>query len=751
MGVPSFADAVTAREPFDDGGQSSKVPTFVSKVSPAASELRPRVPAVTPRRSWHMIRQVRIQARYFSFVFAGLGTMVGCGAEASGEPIASENAALSTSSLIATATLDRAADLAGLSDALENGLPQNVLGGIGSGLAWAGGTTFLGVPDRGPNATSYANGAPVDNTTSFISRFETLELPLTRSTSSTGLPFVLTPTLEATTLLFSEQALVYGQTANLPSAIPSANTLGKSYFTGRSDNFAANLLSTNPRFARLDPEAIRVANDGNTVFISDEYGPFIYQFDRATGKRLRTYALPDYFAISNLNSLGATEISSNTVGRVTNKGIEGLAITPDGSMLVALVQSPLLQDGGDGARPNRIVTIDVASGETHEYVYDNMIGSKAFNSSEIIALNNHQLLIDTRDGKGLGDGSTAVVKQLWAVDLTGAQDVSGLSGQATLLTRAVPKKLFLDIVAVLNANGIVSTKIPAKIEGLAFGKDVELNGTTMHTLYVANDNDFVPGVAGPNLWFVFGFSDADLAAQQLSFTPQQITERGPDLAVTLAPSASSMVTGSLVDYTATVRNTGLVPATNVKLVDALPASLALVSCSSSTSCTASANTATASFSSLAGLASQTATVSARLSCSLPDGAVVNNSVVVSAASPAPTAADDTALATITAVNPAPSITGLVVDKPVLSPPNGKMNTVRVSYSLADNCPGAVCSLAVTSNQGGPADWSVSDAHTVQLRAKRTNDTTRLYTVTVSCVDSGGAVSNANTSVSVLHD
>ena len=58
----------------------------------------------------------------------------------------------------------------------------------------------------------------------------------------------------------------------------------------------------------------------------------------------------------------------------------------------------------------------------HEYVYDNMIGrAKAFNSSEIIALNDHQFLIwDTRDGKGLGDGSTAVVKRIYKIDLAGA-------------------------------------------------------------------------------------------------------------------------------------------------------------------------------------------------------------------------------------------------------------------------------------------------------------------------------------------
>jgi hypothetical protein len=37
-------------------------------------------------------------------------------------------------------------------------------------------------------------------------------------------------------------------------------------------------------------------------------------------------------------------------------------------------------------------------------------------------------------------------------------------------------------------------------------------GQTYHKLYLANDNDFVPGVAGDNKFFVFRFSDADLAA-----------------------------------------------------------------------------------------------------------------------------------------------------------------------------------------------------------------------------------------------
>src|SRR5664279_864997 len=61
-------------------------------------------------------------------------------------------------------------DLSGLTAPLENGVAGNLLGGLGSGFAWAGGNTFVAVPDRGPNAVSY-NGL-VDDTTSYISRFQ---------------------------------------------------------------------------------------------------------------------------------------------------------------------------------------------------------------------------------------------------------------------------------------------------------------------------------------------------------------------------------------------------------------------------------------------------------------------------------------------------------------------------------------------------------------------------------------------------
>ena len=200
--------------------------------------------------------------------------------------------------------------------------------------------------------------------------------------------------------------------------------------------------------------------------------------------------------------------------------MEGLAITPDGQYLVGFMQSPLIQDGGDGGRANRIVRIEIATGTVEQFAYDNFIPAmnKAYNSSEILAINSHEFLVLERDGKGLGDGSLAVVKQLWKVDLAGATEVSGLSGAAALLAVAPTKTLFLDLRAALNAAGIADADIPAKLEGAAFGEDIVIDGVTKHTLWVANDNDFLASVGGkdnPNQFFVFAFDDADLGGSVL--------------------------------------------------------------------------------------------------------------------------------------------------------------------------------------------------------------------------------------------
>jgi hypothetical protein len=165
--------------------------------------------------------------------------------------------------LLAVGTLDESragawADLSGLNYTLENGVPANLLGGFGSGLAYASGNTFLALPDRGPNAVEFDDA--IDNTASYVNRFHTICMHLAPNTSGTGLPFTLTPELRATTLLWSLPPLVYGSGDGLGvgSGVPPINNFFQHFFTGRSDNFDPDRNSGNPKDARYDTEGIRI-------------------------------------------------------------------------------------------------------------------------------------------------------------------------------------------------------------------------------------------------------------------------------------------------------------------------------------------------------------------------------------------------------------------------------------------------------------------------------------------------------------
>src|SRR5262249_26064443 len=304
------------------------------------------------------------------------------------------------------------------------------------------------------------------------------------------------------------------------SGAPALNGKNQFYFTGRSDGFNPGFSSTYPFNARFDTEGIRVSNDGHSVFISDEYGPYVYQFDRVTRQRTGFFTLPPAFAAAPPTPPTASETGSggtalNTSGRVANKGMEGLAITPDGKTLIGAMQSPLIQDGGTTKAGvyTRIVTIDIASGQvTHQYAYKlEAVSGSAI--SEILAVNDHQFLVDERDSSGFetatNANSNAVEKKLFEIDLNGATDVSDAVNLNNASFTPVTKSLFLDVVAALGAHGIAASTIPAKLEGIAIGPDVQANGQSRHTLFLTNDNDFVSYVAvpggaeNPNRIFVF--------------------------------------------------------------------------------------------------------------------------------------------------------------------------------------------------------------------------------------------------------
>ncbi len=104
---------------------------------------------------------------------------------------------------------------------------------------------------------------------------------------------------------------------------------------------------------RFDPESIRLSNDAR-AYSSPTIGPCVRQFDSATGQLVKTFTLPGNLNAPNLSPKGDVEISGNTVGRVANKGMEGLAITPDGKTLVGIMQAPLEQDAANPATANMV-------------------------------------------------------------------------------------------------------------------------------------------------------------------------------------------------------------------------------------------------------------------------------------------------------------------------------------------------------------------------------------------------------------
>jgi hypothetical protein len=92
-----------------------------------------------------------------------------------------------------------------------------------------------------------------------------------------------------------------------------------------------------------------------------------------------------------------------------------------------------------------------------------------------------------------------------------------------------------------------------------------------------------------------------------------------------------------------------------------------------------------------------------------------------------------------------------------------MVDVTISYGDTDNCTASsaiVCDLTVSSNEptdgkgdGHTAtDWTVIDAHHVQLRAERSGaGTGRIYTITITCRDGAGNASTQTVTVTVPHD
>jgi predicted extracellular nuclease len=356
-------------------------------------------------------------------------------------------------------------------------------GAFGSAIAQVPGSLneFYGLTDRGPNVDG-PGGTKVE--------------PLPTFTPSIG-----------KFKLIGEQAVLEAVIPlKAPDGTPYTGLVNSQANTGEViTDLNGNVLPADPN--GYDSEGLVALADG-TFWVSDEYGPFITHFD-ATGRQ-----------IGRLSPFDGS-LPLELAARLANRGMEGLAITPDGTTLVGMMQSALQQTdlaGFDAKKltPLRIVTYRLADAAVHEYLYllDNPIATKTA-VSEIAALSNTTFLVDERDG----NFPPGAYKKLFAIDLTGATDVGPLStvpgtsydaANGGLLIAGKTIELFLknlDTAASLTAlGGIGITPVSKSLfvdvgalitsidaQGRFFGHDkvegvVALNGGA--TIVLSNDSDF---------------------------------------------------------------------------------------------------------------------------------------------------------------------------------------------------------------------------------------------------------------------
>jgi hypothetical protein len=308
------------------------------------------------------------------------------------------------------------------------------------------GNRYLMVNDSGPKTVARWN-----------CRFHTFEIVVDAKAKS------VKATLLATTLLHNEK----GQE-----------------LVGQASEFDR---TNSPAGLRFDPEGIRFGRKG-TVFISDEYGPFLYEFG-LDGKRLRALEVPAKFLIANPAATGEQEQPPhNTSGRMANRGFEGLAISPGGDKLYAILQSPLLQDrvGAKQLKAGlnlRILEMPIQGGKPRELLYP--LDSAKNGANEILTVSDTQFLVVEREGAG---GNNAKFKQLMRIDIRDASDISGTAAlpekEVPRDVRAVSKTPFLNLLAP--EFGLAGPDFPAKVEGIAFGPDLP-DGRIL--LLVTTDND----------------------------------------------------------------------------------------------------------------------------------------------------------------------------------------------------------------------------------------------------------------------
>jgi hypothetical protein len=306
-------------------------------------------------------------------------------------------------------------------------------------------------------------------------------------------------------------------------------------------------ISSSNQHISLDNEAVVHVGDG-TVWVSDEYGPYVYHYDRH-GTLLHVIRPPDAFIPMRRNTsgtlvedfsansppIGVTYNKGNPVsGRQNNQGFEGLAMSPDRKTLFILLQSALIQDLDSTSS----ATIKLTRHNTRLLAYDlrhdkpKLVGEYVVQlplyqdqttttptlltaaQSEMYALNDHQFLVLARDssvGETFPQTPGSVYRSIDLIDISGATNIAGVYDGVG--ASVAPK-------GILNS----SVKPAAYQKFLNINDNTQLNRFGLHNGAPNDGNDLyekwesmtvvpVGDPKAPHDYFLFVGSDNDFITQ----------------------------------------------------------------------------------------------------------------------------------------------------------------------------------------------------------------------------------------------
>lgn len=374
--------------------------------------------------------------------------------------------------------------------------------------------TMYALPDRGYN---------VVGTTDYSTRFNTVSLSFTPYTGTTA-----TTANQITMSLVDTTLFTEANGTNLSGVDP---TTGSSSPRAATSTFPVLPQAFNGKIS-LDPEGIVRMGDG-TFWVSDEYGPYIYRFS-SQGVLLSAIRPPealipkrngvdDFSSNSPTTGQPAPSPANPTTGRQNNQGLEGLAISPDRKRLSALLQSATRQDGGTGGTSatrynTRLLTYDISNSSSPTLVSHYVVQLPRYTSgsstlvaaqSEMLALNDKQFLVLSRDGNGYGTSSaTSLYRSIDFIDISNATNLVGTAYDGT--TAVAPSGVLVASVTPVTTTQFVdlnnnaqlakfglhngapnnATNLSEKWEAMGLLPALEAAAPDDFFLFVGNDNDF---------------------------------------------------------------------------------------------------------------------------------------------------------------------------------------------------------------------------------------------------------------------